>query len=92
MMWTAKTPDGMLYWLDDVDDPISGSPLVTLKLRACAESGIMLAYPAAPVVIDLKDGSEVRTALEALYETATFSDNAPEPKDFFGPTDSETLN
>jgi len=86
MMWEAVTPQGRIYWLDDIENPLIGSPVVALRLREAAEIGIQAFPTALTINIDLKNPGEVRFALETLYgPDVTFSENAPEATQFFEP-------
>lgn len=86
MMYEAQTPEGKLFWLDDLENPLAGSPLVILKLRNAAENGIQAIWPADPTPIDLLNFGDVRFALEIIYkEGLTFSDNAPEASQLVDP-------
>lgn len=86
MMWEAATPQGTIFWLDDIDNPLIGSPIVALRLREAAEIGLQ-AYPTALTIkINLQNAGEVKFALETLYgPDVKFSDNAPEATQFFDP-------
>lgn len=88
MMFEAQTPQGKVYWLDGLDYPLIGSPIVTLRLRLASETGLVGAWPAEPVAINLSIPGDVVYALEVLYgPDVTFSPDAPEPTDFFGPVE-----
>ena len=88
MMHEATTPQGKVFWLDGLDDPLIGSPLVTLKLREAATNGIQAEWPAPPIVIDLQNFSEIRFVLEAIYPgQVTFSANAPKAAEMVEPID-----
>jgi hypothetical protein len=89
MMWEAATPQGIIYWLDDMDNPLIGSPIVALRLREAAEIGIQAFPTALTIRIDLQNPGEVRFALETLYgPDAKFSETAPEATQFFEPVES----
>lgn len=86
MMFQAQTPQGKITWLSDLDEPLAGSPIVIVRLKDCASSGIQLAWPAEPVEIDLTNPGDVRAALEGLYpEGLTFTGDVPEPTKFYEP-------
>ena len=85
-MYEAQTPEGKLFWLDDLENPLAGSPLVILKLRDAAENGIQAIWPGDPTPIDLLNFGDVRFALEIIYkEGLTFSDNAPQANQLVDP-------
>jgi len=88
MMFEASTPQGKVTWLSDLDNPFVGSPVVIVRLTNAAQSGIQVAWPSEPVMIDLMNSGDVRFAMEALYgDEVTFSPNAPEPTQFFEPAE-----
>lgn len=88
MMFEAQTPQGKVTWLSDLDEPLAGSPIVIVRLKDCAALGIQIAWPAEPVKIDLKNPSDVRAALEALYpENLTFTGEIPKSTQFYEPAE-----
>jgi len=88
MMWQAFTPQGAIYWLDNLENPLIGSPVVALRLREASEVGIQAFPTALTINIDLQNAGEVRFALETLYgPDVTFTDNAPVATEFFEPVD-----
>lgn len=91
-MWTAQTPDGNVTWISDVDYPLFGSAVVTQKLRDASELGFY-AYPHSKLIkIDLQNPNDVRYAIETFYYgESTFSENAPEPTEFFDPIDPDAI-
>ena len=87
-MFEAQTPQGKVYWLDELEDPLIGSPVVIVKLREAAENGLQASWPANAVDIDLLIPGDVRFALEVLYGSdVTFSDNAPEASPLIEPVE-----
>jgi hypothetical protein len=88
MMWEAQPPQGSIRWLSDLEDPLIGSPIVAVRIREAAETGIQATWPAALVFIDIKKAGDVRFALEMLYGAdVQFSDDAPEPTEFVEPVE-----
>lgn len=92
MMWDAQTPQGKIYWLSDLANPLIGSPIVAYRLREAAETGLRPFIPGVTVNIDLLNPGNVRFALETMYgNEAQFSENAPEPTEFFDPFDPSVV-
>jgi hypothetical protein len=92
MMFEAETPQGKITWLSDLDDPFFGSPIVILRLKQCATEGLQAAWPAEPVVIDLRNPGDVRFALETIYKDGlTFSLDAPEASVFYEPVEGPDI-
>lgn len=83
MIWNAKTPDGQIYWATDLTGQIFGSPLLVLRLREAAETGIQPSYNSEIVPINLGNAGDVRLALEVFYgQAARFSETTPEATKF----------
>tara|TARA_B110000971_G_C19733136_1_gene374022 strand:+ start:345 stop:626 length:282 start_codon:yes stop_codon:yes gene_type:complete len=92
MMFSAQTSQGTVTWLSDMENPLIGSPFVILRLRDASERGLIAAWPAAPVEIDLSIPGDVVFALEAIYgPTVTFGPDTPEPTEFFEPFDPDVI-
>jgi hypothetical protein len=92
MMYEAQTPEGKLFWLDELENPLAGSPKVILKLRQAAEFGVQAIWPGDPTPIDLLNFGDVRFALEIIYkDEVTFSDNAPEASQLVEPIDPDVI-
>jgi hypothetical protein len=92
MMFKAQTSQGTVTWLSDLENPLVGSPFVILRLIDASERGLIAAWPAAPVQIDLSIPGDVVFALQAIYGLGTtFSPDAPEPTEFFEPFDPDLI-
>lgn len=92
MIFEAQTPQGRIYWLSDMENPLVGSPIVILRLIDASERGLEAAWPAEPVQIDLSIPGDVVYALEAIYaDNVTFSPDSPEPTEFFEPIDPDLI-
>ena len=92
MMWQAFTPQGAIFWLDNLDNPLIGSPLVALRLREASEVGIQAFPTALTININLQNPGEVRFALETLYgPDVTFTHDAPPATQFFDPVEPGLL-
>jgi hypothetical protein len=92
MMFQATTPDGIVYWVEDMPGNFFGSALVIYKLKAAIAGGFEGFYNAEPIDIDLNNGADVRLALELLYpDAATFSENAPTATAAYEPFDADVV-
>jgi hypothetical protein len=86
MMWQAQTPQGIITWLSDTDEPLVGSPIVAYRLREASTTGIRPFIPCDTVQIDLSNPGDVRFALEVFYpDEVTFDENTPPATEFFEP-------
>lgn len=92
MMWNAETPQGKIYWLSDSDNPLVGSAIVAFRIRDAEATGVQIAWPADPVQIKITNPGDVRLVLDVMYgEDVVYSDNAPEPTEFFAPIDEKLV-